>query len=274
MSVKIAEAYSDEKGNARGGLAGDQGAPGNTGKPSSGGEEVRVKNWYRRTGGWAVCLECTDVALGIAAAENASQIANDDSFGYDQDQRTTSYKAILAAGSIEGAADSEIDCSVLVFIAYKLAGLDIEIGYTGNLESRFMATGKFIAHREPKYLTSGDYAKRGWIYLTAGKHTMMVVSDGDGDADVPIEDGSGEADQIDPPYVQTIGKVNVRSAPGSYVDAKGKKRYNGGVIYTARNEKLPFEEIDDDTGWWGVMCPNGPGFVSCDIPNYASLVKE
>ena len=262
MAVKIAEAYSDENGKARGGDPGDQGTPGNTGKPSQGGEEVRVKDWYSRTGGWSVYLECTDTALASAAAENAARIANDDSFGYDQDQRSTAYKAILAAGSIEAAADSELDCSVLVFIAYKLAGLNIEVGYTGNLESRFMATGKFIAHREPKYLTSGDHAKTGGIYLTAGKHTMIVVSD-----------ASREADQIDPPYVQIKGKVNVRSAPGSYINAKGKKAYNGKVIYTARDENLPFEEIDADTGWLGVQCPAGCGFVSCEIPRYAKLIE-
>lgn len=262
MTTKIAEAYSGADGSARGDVAGDQGTPGNTGKPSQGGEEVRVKDWYQRAGGWSVYLECTDTALASAAAENAARIANDDSFGYDQDQRSTAYKAILAAGSIEAAADSELDCSVLVFIAYKLAGLNIEVGYTGNLESRFMATGKFIAHREPKYLTSGDYAKVGGIYLTAGKHTMIVVSG-----------ASREADQIDPPYVQIKGKVNVRSAPGSYINAKGKKAYNGKVIYTARDENLPFEEIDADTGWLGVQCPAGCGFVSCEIPRYAKLIE-
>lgn len=266
MAVKIAEAYSDENGKARGGDPGDQGTPGNTGKPSQGGEEVRVKDWYSRTGGWSVYLECTDTALAAAAAENATRIANDDSFGYDQDQRSTAYKSILAAGSIEAAADSELDCSVLVFIAYKLAGLNIEVGHTGNLESRFMATGKFIAHREPKYLTSGHYAKVGGIYLTAGKHTMIVVSNGSN------ADSGGEADQIDPPYVQIKGKVNVRSAPGSYINAKGKKAYNGKVIYTARDENLPFEEIDADTGWLGVQCPAGCGFVSCEIPRYAKLI--
>lgn len=254
MSTKIAEAYSGADGSARGDVAGDQGTPGNTGNPSSGGEEVRVKDWYQRTGGWSVYLECTDTALASAAAENAERIANDDSFGYDQDQRSTAYKAILAAGSIEAAADSELDCSVLVFIAYKLAGLNIEVGYTGNLESRFMATGKFIAHRDPKYLTSGDYAKAGGIYLTAGKHTAIVVSG---------RDASGEADQIDPPYVQITGKVNVRFPAGK----------SGKVIYVARDEKLPFNEIDADTRWYGVQCPNGAGFVSCNIPRYAQLVE-
>jgi len=261
--TKIAEAYSDETGGARGGMAGDQGTPGNTNKPSQGGEEVRVKDWYNRTGGWDVCLECTDVAMGKAAASNATRIANDPSFGYDQDQRSTAYKAILAAGSIEAAADSELDCSVLVFIAYKLAGLNIEIGYTGNLEARFMATGKFISHREPQYITSGDLAKPGWIYLTAGKHTMIVVS-GD-DTSIPAEDGSGEADQIDPPYVLVIGgSVYVRPTPSTQ-----KK-----PIYTAhRGEKLPFKKIDDATKWYAVDTPKGAGFITYK-PQHTRLVES
>lgn len=269
MATKIAHAVGDENGKARGGKAGDQ-----TGK------EVLVANWYNRTGGWGVYLECTDKALAKIAVDIAIRIANDDSFGYDQDQRTTAYKAILAAGgNIDAAADSELDCSVLVFIAYKLAGLDIEIGYTGNLESRFMATGKFIAHRESKYLTSGDYATIGGIYLTSGKHTAIVVSNGSKsdsyDESIPDEtDGSGEADEIDPPYVQIIGKVNVRNMGGWTLNDKGKKVYNGKIIYTAKNERLPFEEYDDNSGWWGVMSPAGAGFVSCDLPKYAILVES
>lgn len=252
MSVKIAHAVGDENGKARGGEAGDQ-----TGK------EVLVTNWYNRSGGWGVCLECTDEQLGSDAADIAIRIANDDSFGYDQNQRTTAYKAILAAGGdIESAADSELDCSVLVFIAYKLAGLDIEIGYTGNLEARFLATGKFVAHREKKYLTSGEYAKKGWIYLTAGKHTAIVVTNGS--KVETSEDYASEADQIDPPYVQIKGRVNVRLPAG----------LDGDIIYTAENEKLPFEEFDADTGWYGVQCPRGIGFVSCNIPRYAKLVME
>lgn len=269
MATKIAHAVSDENGKARGGKAGDQ-----TGK------EVLVTNWYNRTGGWEVYLECTDKALAKIAADFAVQIANDDSFGYDQDQRATAYKAILAAGgNIDAAADSELDCSVLVFIAYKLAGLDIEIGYTGNLEARFLATGLFIAHREPKYLTSGDYAKIGGIYLTAGKHTAIVVSNGSkSDLTNTIAsdetDGSGEADEIDPPYIRIIGKVNVRNAGGWTLNEKGKKVYNGKVIYTARDEKLPFEEFDADSGWYGVQSPAGAGFVSCDLPKNAILVDS
>ncbi len=106
---------------------------------------------------------------------------------------------------------------------------------------------------------------------------MIVVSDGSKAYSLTkgaTEDYASEADQIDPPYVQIKGNVNVRDLPGSYINKEGKKIYYGKKIYTAHNEKLPFEEFDDDTGWWGVMCPAGTGFVSCDIPNYATLVKE
>lgn len=252
MATKIAHAVGDENGNARGGEAGDQT-----------GREVLVTNWYKRSGGWDVYLECTDEALASAAADIATRIANDDSFGYDQGQRLTAYAAIKAAGGdIENADDSELDCSVLVFIAYKLAGLSISVGYTGNLEARFLATGKFVAHRESKYLESGDYAQKGGIYLTAGKHTAIVVTDGS--KAETAETLTAEADEIDPPYVQIKGRVNVRNPAG----------LSGKVIYVARDEKLPFEEFDDDTGWYGVQCPKGSGFVSCNIPRYAKLVIE
>lgn len=266
MPTMIAEATSDENNRARGGIAGDQKQLQGSAK-----EEVGVKSWYNRTGGWGVCLECTDEKLGSDAADIATRIAKDSSFGYDQGQRLTALSAIKAAGGdIENAADSELDCSVLVFIAFKLAGLNIEVGYTGNLESRFMATGKFIAHREPKYLTSGDYAKKGWIYLTAGKHTAIVVSNGSKSGATtstpkPADDYASEADQIDPPYVLVIGgSVYVRPTPNTQ-----KK-----PIYTAhRGEKLPFEKIDDATKWYAVDTPKGAGFITCK-PQYTRLVTE
>jgi hypothetical protein len=69
---------------------------------------------------------------------------------------------------------------------------------------------------------------------------------------------------VDPPYVQIKGKVNVRFPAG----------LEGDIIYTAKNERLPFEEVDADTGWFGVMSPKGAGFVSCNLPNNAILVEK
>lgn len=49
---------------------------------------------------------------------------------------------------------------------------------TGNIERRYMATGKFRAYRTDQYLKSGDYAKIGGIYLAVGKHVAMVLTNG------------------------------------------------------------------------------------------------
>ena len=253
MAVKIGHAKGDENGNAKGGESGDQ-----TGK------EILIQNWYNRDGGWDVVLVPTDDAIAAKAVANMIEICEDDSFGYDQGERWTGYNAINAAGGdISEAEDSEFDCSSVVDTAYILAGLNVSRGYTGNLERRYAAAG-FVAHREPEYLSDPNYVKAGSLYLTAGKHVAMTVTDGAYVESASTEDYASEADQIDPPYVQIIGSVNVRKTASK--DAK--------IIYTAKNEKLPFGEFDDDTGWYGVDSPKGPGFVSCNIPRWAKLVTK
>lgn len=272
MAPYAVEALGNERGTAKQGIPGEQ----------NGDTEVVKRTWRVRTGGWGVCLECTDVALAQRAAAFAIRIANDPSFGYDQDDRWTADSAIKAAGgNIEAAAASEVDCSSLIDICYRLAGLPVEKGYTGNLERRYLATGKFIAHREPKYLQSADYARTGWLYLTAGKHVAILVSDGK-------YSGAGEVaptpavDEVKPPYVQITGKVNVRRLPGKKLDASGKPLYNdkgtalynGASIYVAKDTRLPFKQTDAATGWYMVTCPKGTGYVSCDVPDHAKLISK
>lgn len=66
------------------------------------------------------------------------------------------------------------------------------------------------------------------------------------------------------PYIQITKSVNVRNEPSK----------NGDVVYVARNERLPYYSTDPVTGWWAVQTPTGSdGFVSCNIPKYAKLVK-
>jgi len=263
MAVKIVHAVGDENGGGYGGQAGDQT-----------GREIRVQNWYNRDGGWAVVLECTDSALAARAVDFAIKIAADDSFGYDKTDRATGLQAIQSAGGdVSSAEDSEFDCSSLARAVYYLAGLKVANVSTHNMEKVFVATGKFIAHREPEWRESADYAKKGCLYLTAGKHVAIVISNGskaDITTDVPIN----EEAEVEPPYVLIKGKVNVRELPGKYYDANGKVQFCGNPIYVARDERLPFCEFDEETGWYGVQCPKGNGFVSNEIPKSAKLVKE
>ena len=250
MAARIVHAFSDENKQSKGGQAGDQT-----------GREIFEQDWYDRDGGWDVMLECTDHDMAQAAAATAIEIADDDSFGYDQSQRWTGADAIQAAGDVVGAVASEFDCSSLVDTAYMLNGLEIERGYTGNMERRYLATGIFVAHREPEYTKSAERAPVGSIYLTAGKHTAIVVKS---DAEPNESDPDSEADEIDPPYVKVLGSVNVRVRAG-----KENER-----LTTAHNgDRLPYISTDSDTGWYEVETIKGNGFIS-NKPKYTKLVEE
>lgn len=240
MSVRISHAVGDEKGEGHGGKAGDQT-----------GREIRVQNWYLRDGGWGVYLECTDPELAAKAALNATLIANDDSFGYDKGERWTGEDAIRAAGSIEAASASEFDCSSLVDTAYRLAGLSIKRGYTGDMERRYLATGLFRAYRDPAYLAKPDLAKIGGLYLTAGAHVAMIVSNGGG-----VSDGKK--------YVLVLGSVNVREAAGVPTNSMTPEEKNARrILFTARkNQKYELLGTDSSTGWYRISTPLGVGYIS------------
>ncbi len=195
---KIVEAYSDENGNARGGKLGDQ-----TGK------EIRVRDFYIRDGGFSVYLECTDPLLAEAAAYNAQLIAEDNSFGYNQDERWTAYEEIIRGGSIDEAEAGDFDCSSLCIAAYILAGLDMKPeGYTGNLEGLFLETGKFKSFDDAAHLNSSNLATIGGMYLEPKKHVFMMLEDGSGASDKPQEDGQGGGKRV---YAK--GSVRVRKTP-------------------------------------------------------------
>ena len=250
MTVLIGHAVGDENGNARGGLPGDQT-----------GREVRVQDFYIRPGGWAIYMECTDADMAARAAAICRQICEDDDFGYDQGDRWTAYQAIKATGSIEAAYASELDCSSLIDIAYELAGLAIPHGYTGNLESRYLATGKFRAYKDAAHLQSSDYAKVGGLYLTPGKHVAMVLTDGPRSGNAPEPEPvetpvSSEADNPEPPYVLALRDTSIRQGPGK----KYPKLSPNSILYTGQIAQL--EEIAEN-GWYGVSTRYGLGFLSC-----------
>lgn len=252
MGVLIGHAVQDEDGKAIGTLAGDQ-----TGK------EVVTRSWYSREGGWGVYLECLDrnlaeraVGLMIAACDNPG-------IGYSQPNRWGLRNALKAGATIDNAV-GDTDCSALIDTLYELAGLSVERGYTGNLESRYLATGKFKAFRDAAHLTSADYAKAGGLYLTAGKHVAMVLEDGalseDTAPDEPADDG------LEPPYVEVVIRgehgVRVRTSPVSGSKARENARFG---------EKLPYIDTDPDTGWYRVEVGDHFGWITYK-PKYVRLV--
>lgn len=234
---RIVEAYSDENGKARGGQRGDQS-----------GKEIRIREWYERDGGWSVYIECTDPLLAEAAAYNAQLIAEDGSFGYNQDDRWSGYDEIISGGSIDEAEAGDFDCSSLCIAAYILAGLDMKPeGYTGNIERLFLETGRFKSYNDAAHLNSSNLAKIGGMYLEPKKHVLMMLEDGENAA--VVQPPAATAPSSSEKRVYAKGSVRVRTAP-----------IDGTKIMTLRKgESLPY------VGAWYVVDVDGKrGYISAN----------
>jgi len=144
----LGSASHDERGQYRGGQAGDQT-----------GTEVAIQNWY--LGNWDTVLRPKTAALAekIAVADECA--CGNNAIGYDQYQRNT----LLAEAKKVGMDLSKIttpcecDCSSLVSICCICAGLPESIFFAGgnmrttyNLREACLNTGNFIALTDNKYL--------------------------------------------------------------------------------------------------------------------------
>lgn len=168
MAVKIGHAVMDENGTA--GYGGEK-----TGDQT--GKEITTRKWY--DGKWNVYLECTDRELADRASEIMKQICRDKSYGYSQPRRWSGYESIVKNGGDISKGKGSFDCSSLVISCYILAGLKMEAeGYTGNMRSGLMATGKFKQYMDTAHLKSDTWAATGGIYIREGSHTCMVLENG------------------------------------------------------------------------------------------------
>lgn len=258
MAVKIGHAAQDENGRGEGLISGDQ-----TGK------EVTLSKWYISGQGWGWYIEAKDPELRERMAKMMEQACANPKIGYSRTNRYKWYTSAKAHGGDVTLADGDCDCSSLVSGIANLCGANVTNRLaTASMLNAFKKSGDFNIYTDEDHLGTDLFAKRGGIYLRVG-HTLMVLQNGEL-AGATIN----EEAEVDPPYIQIKGKVNVRNAGGWALNEKGKKVYNGKVIYTAKDEKLPFEEFDADSGWFGVQSPAGAGFVSCDLPNSAILVES
>lgn len=165
LKSRIVHASIDENGKVSGGKVGDQ-----TGK------EVCVREWYNKP--WNVVLIPNNAEISEKAVELFVQIANDSNYGYDQSERTSFYKNIIANGGKVKGAKGELDCSSGVSGVYKLAGLDIsESLTTSTMKNAFIKAG-FTASTDKKYLNDPTYGIKGMIYLAEGSHTALCIENG------------------------------------------------------------------------------------------------
>jgi hypothetical protein len=208
----------DELGKTIGATPGDQ-----TGK------EIAIGTWYAKNSAgrvWQYYLECTDSAMAERAARYMEEICADNAFGYSQGktQRWDGYRSIVANRRLVEGACGDFDCSSLIISCYILAGLNLEQdGYTGNLRSKLLTTGKFKSYSDSAHISSDKLAKRGGIYLRSG-HVLMALEDGSGAGGTS---GTSKLTVVGKIIVDEINKwCNVRSGPGLEYTIIGRAKKN------------------------------------------------
>lgn len=265
MSVRFGHAVVAEDGTngKTGAQIGDQ-----TGK------EIAFRNWYKSGTGWLYLLVCKDENMANLAATYMEAIVADENYGYSQNatQRWSGLKAILANGRNVAGARGDFDCSTLVLSCYILAGLDhAASGYTGSMYKSLMATGMFTAYSASEYVSTGDYAQRGAIYLRVG-HVAMALNAGAkaGQTTTTTPKASSgskvplipEAPGVEAPYILALKNVRVRTGPST--------KY-GSLGYIKKGTRVAYGDSDPDTNWHAVETSAGAGFISGNAA-YTELV--
>ena len=114
MATLCGWASIDERGNARGGSAGDQN-----------GKEVKTGNWYDF--GQKIVLRFKDRAKAKKAAQTMKTLCTGNYVGYDQNQRTTLYKEMQKVGwdASKLKTKCETDCSAMMSPVLRSAGISV-----------------------------------------------------------------------------------------------------------------------------------------------------
>lgn len=169
-TVYVGSARSDENGKAHGGKAGDQ----------NGGKEVSTQAWYKHRKGWRV-FRPKDVSKAKKIAEAMRIICVDNNVGYDQYQRNTLYNLLSKNGfNIQNInSNVETDCSALVRVCCKYAGIDLPNFTTANEAKVLLNSGEFIELKGSKYTDQSIYLGEGDVLNTCTQgHTVVVISNG------------------------------------------------------------------------------------------------
>lgn len=235
----ISNSGKDENGAYTGGKAGDQS-----------GHEWELKAWYNRP--WTVVLRFLDQRVAETIAKLGIEAALNNLIGYDQNQRTTYWKQLQAAGYDPSkiTVACEEDCTAGVSANVKAAGFihgikalqDISICSSRNMRSVFTKAG-FVALTDSKYLTSTKYLLPGDILLYENHHAATNITvgasvrsswnPGSAPAPTPDQKDASEEKTMQKPYIEAIASVNVRKGPDTTYAALGiahkgdQLRYHG-----------------------------------------------
>ena len=236
--VKLGSSSKDEKGQYRGGQAGDQT-----------GAEVYIQNWY--DGSWHSVIRPKSAALAEKIASACEKACNNNNIGYDQYERNSLYREALKVNLdlSKITTPCECDCSSLVSTCCIAAGLSESIFFSGNnmrttynLIDACNKTGHFDVLTSSNYTRSKDYLKRGDILLSTG-HTVIVLSNGDKAGQMAVTQTVTETYKVK----ITASKLNVRSSPN--VNSTIVTQVKAGEVYTIIEEREGWGRLKSGAGW-------------------------
>ena len=236
--VKLGSSSKDEKGQYRGGQAGDQT-----------GAEVYIQNWY--DGSWHSVIRPKSAALAEKIASACEKACNNNNIGYDQYERNSLYREALKVNLdlSKITTPCECDCSSLVSTCCIAAGLSESIFFAGNnmrttynLIDACNKTGHFDVLTSSNYTRSKDYLKRGDILLSTG-HTVIVLSNGDKAGQMVVTQTVTETYKVK----ITASKLNVRSSPN--VNSAIVTQVKVGEVYTIIEEREGWGRLKSGAGW-------------------------
>lgn len=171
MIVYVGQASCDERGRYVGGQAGNQ----------SGTElNTRVAYLY----GWHTLIRFNDPAMALRCGQEMANAVANMRIGYDQGERNSILALARAAGwhLNQISQDCECDCSSLAGVCGIAAGAPESIifqggnlCYTGNIVSRFQATGLVTTYTSADFVGSTAKWQVGDILVSNG-HVVVVVS--------------------------------------------------------------------------------------------------
>ena len=236
--VKLGSSSKDEKGQYRGGQAGDQT-----------GAEVYIQNWYN--GGWTKVLRPKSAILAEKIAVACEKACNNNNIGYDQYERNSLYREALKVGMdfSKITMPCECDCSSLVSTCCIAAGLPENIFFAGNnmrttynLTAACEATGQFYILGSTNYTQSKDYLQRGDLLLSDG-HVVIVLSNGDKAGQItatPVVASTYRVKVI-------ANKLNVRLLPTT--ESLVTTQVKAGEVFTIIEEREGWGKLKSGAGW-------------------------
>lgn len=216
------------------------------------GTEVCIRLWYSRP--WDVVIRAKDRMLGRQIAVIAERLVSCPLIGYDQADRTSLWSECERIHwDIERLYEihpCECDCSSLIPVICRFCGVIIpKTCWTGSLEANLMATGKFEALRDRRYLDSGDYLHKGDFLLNTKSHVATALDDGPQAAGFVVGYKA---------RVKVSDYLNVRMGPGTAYpvimlqgtneDPTPYRLASGTNIYICE-EKNGWGRLEDIEGW-------------------------